>query len=94
MPSAFAANVWHTSKIKTIYPVSDGDFIIIFKSTSQCTDRNQYHRVFVGSNGIDAEGSNKLYSAALAAAAMGKTVSINFDDSSSNCFINRMKVNY
>lgn len=74
--------------------MSDGDFIIIFKAASQCKDRNQYHRVVVGSNGINAEGSKKLYSAALAAAAMGKTVSINFDDSSSNCFINRMKVNY
>lgn len=74
--------------------MSSGDFIIIFKTASQCTDRNQYHRVIVGSNGINAEGSEKIYSAALAAAAMNKTVSINFDDNSSSCLINRMKVEY
>ncbi|WP_419227336.1 hypothetical protein [Alteromonas sp. OM2203] len=94
IPSSFAANTWHTSTIKSIYPVSNGDFIIIFNNSSICSDKNQYHRVTVGSNSVKIEGAEKMYSAALAAAAMGKTISINFDSSTSHCFINRLKVNY
>ncbi|WP_255422877.1 hypothetical protein [Microbulbifer sp. A4B17] len=40
------------------------------------------------------EGLNLMFSAALAGAAAGKEVRINFDDSSSSCYINRLFVKY
>jgi len=73
---------------------SNGNFAVIFRNPSSCPDKNQYHHVSVGNNGVNAQGAEKMFSAALAAAAMGKTISINFDNSTNYCFINRLKVNY
>jgi len=86
---------WHTSTIKWVYPLGNGDFIITFSENDPlCSNASNYHHVKIGENGIDIEGSNKLYGAALAAGATRKTVTINYDETSSSCYINRLFINF
>ncbi|AWF83392.1 response regulator receiver protein [Microbulbifer sp. A4B17] len=94
---AVAEEVWFTSTVTWIYPHGDGHFVITFADDSpSCTSgiNPKYHRVKVGENGVTKEGLNLMFSAALAGAAAGKEVRINFDDSSSSCYINRLFVKY
>ena len=95
--SAIAKPTWHSDKITRVYPLGEGGFVITFANNSpSCTNTSQskYHYVAVGQNGVTEEGIKFLYSAALTAAASGKTVDINFDASSSSCYINRLSVNF
>lgn len=97
---AHAADVWQSSVlIKHVYPLSDGSFVLRLDSNSDhpsCTSiySPKYYMVKVGENGVTTEASNKLYSVALLAAASGKRVSFGFSDSSSDCFINRLQVDF
>lgn len=52
----------------------------------------KYYLVGDGYNGVNAEGAKKLYAAAMISIAMGRQVSILFDDGTSDCAINRMIV--
>lgn len=96
MQSTYAAARWHTGvKIKMVYPLSGGDFVLTFdQDNPSCTSDSSpdYYRVSVGQNGVTAEGADKMYAAALTAASSGKTVNINFDDATSGCYVNRLEV--
>lgn len=89
-----AAENWHTSAIKNVYPVGTGtSFVLVLQNpTSSCTNASNYHYVWVGQNGVTAEGMKMPYAAALAAHISGRSITINFDDSTNNCFINRLYV--
>jgi len=88
-------DVWHTSNIKQLYPLSSGDFIIRFTTDSdECAREDKYHYVLVGENQVTAEGSNNMLSVALTAATLGKEISINFDKTSPSCAINRLNLNF
>jgi hypothetical protein len=83
----------HTSKIRYVYPLSDGNFVVTFLADdSYCTNGSspKYYLVSVGSNSVTADGAEKMFAAALAAAAQGVTVVIVYDDSTTNCYINRL----
>lgn len=89
------AGLWHTAKIKNVYPQADGNFVLIlYADHSSCTNANSpdYYYVSVGQNGVTQEGANKMYAAALAAAISGKSVTFNFDENSSTCSINRLSL--
>lgn len=93
----FAEFRWHESEIRRIYPTADGGFVLTFKGNAQeCAHSNaeKYHYVLDGHAGMTKDGANKMYALALSAAAMGKKVSINYDDSTPDCYINRMFVLY
>ena len=93
--SAFADPVWHSSRIRYVYPLAEGDFVITFVEdapTCQNTSSPKYHYVRVGENGVTQEGLRGMLSAALTAGAANLPVTINFDDSTSGCFINRLLV--
>ncbi|MFA0813629.1 response regulator receiver protein [Microbulbifer epialgicus] len=95
--SATAEQATYTSTISKVYPLADGGFIVAFKEDSPNCPRNltpKYHSVEVGKNGVTQEGLNLIFSAALAAGASGKPVTIVFDGSSENCYINRLSVNF
>ena len=92
-----AADVWHTAKIKHVYPLSQGDFILRFEQDSPaCLNGNtpRYYYVAVGQNGVTADGLKILLSVSLAAAAQKKSVVINFSDSTDACYINRLSVDF
>jgi hypothetical protein len=69
---------------------------VFHTDSSACTNANNpnYHYLIVGQNGMTADGLDRIYAAALAAAAAGKVVQAAFDDSTSNCYINRLSVIY
>ncbi|TQV86651.1 response regulator receiver protein [Aliikangiella coralliicola] len=93
--TAFAAGVWHTSKIKMIYPLADGSVILTFKSDSaSCTNAGipKHYQLKVNSNGVTETALNNIYSIAMLAFSTGKNLTIYFDDSTSSCYINRMLI--
>ncbi|MEM7363454.1 MAG: hypothetical protein AAF525_05485 [Pseudomonadota bacterium] len=96
MHPAWASNsVWYSSTIKKIYPLASGEWIIIFDIDSpSCTSTDGYHRVKVGANSVTQEGSRNMLSVALAAAAAGKTIVVNFDATTPSCYINRISVGF
>jgi hypothetical protein len=93
--NAIAVERYHQSTVKWVYPLNGGDFVLGFDADSaSCTASGapKYMYVQVGQNGVNAEGSKKMYAAALLAFAMAKQMSIAFDDATPQCYINRVTV--
>ena len=91
--TAHAAEVWVASVIKAVYPQANGSAVLTFQSDMpNCTSpaNPKYYVLMVGQNGVTAEGFKNILASALAAAAAGKQVQVAFDDSTSNCFVNRL----
>lgn len=92
-----AAPVWHTSKIKWIYPLSSGAVILTFEIESPTCNpgaTTNYHLITVGENGVTQEALENMLAVALTAATTGRAVSINFDDATTYCYINRLYVRF
>lgn len=92
-----AESRWHSSKVKILYPASDGSFVIRFEHDSTyCTSSSSPHYYYVreGENGVSTEGVKNMLAVAMSAAALRKVVTINYQDNDSNCYINRLFVNY
>jgi hypothetical protein len=92
---AISAEIVFTSKIQSVYPLADGNFVLTFNPDStSCsgTGSPRYHNVTVGQNSINADGSKKIYAAAMLAMAMNKLVWVVFDNATANCYINRIIV--
>jgi hypothetical protein len=91
--TAQAADVWHASTISSVYPQADGAFIVTFHTNSpSCTSPSNYYTVRVSQNGMTDEGARRIYAASLTALALGKTVNINFSDTTTSCYVNRLSV--
>lgn len=91
--AAQAAEVWHTASIRSVYPLSDGSFVLTFETNAPaCSNPNpyKYHHITPTQNGMTEEGAKKVYAAALVAKAASLPVQINFDDSTNLCYVNRM----
>jgi hypothetical protein len=90
-----ATEQWHSSTLRWVYPLGNGDFVIGFDvDSAACTGVGapKYMYVAVGQNGVTEEGIKKLYAAALTAFSLGKTLSIAFDDATAYCYVNRFSV--
>ncbi len=90
-----AAEIWHTSTIRVIYPLADGSFILVFNANSvSCSSASNPHYYYatVGQNGLTAEGSKKMYALATLAFATNKPISFAFDNATPNCYINRLHI--
>ena len=95
--ASMSADQWHVTEIKSVYPLSDGAFIVRFEvDHSACTspEATDYYYVRVGENDVTQEALDKMYVALLSAGMAGKTVEVNFDDSTPYCYINRLLVNF
>jgi hypothetical protein len=93
--AALATERFHTSTLKYVYPLSSGDFVIVFDTdpaNRPASTPNKYLYVSVGQNSVTATGSAKIYSAALAALYTRGIVTVACDDATINCFVNRMTV--
>lgn len=87
--------VWHVSTIKNVYPLNNGNFIIVFDEDSpDCTHASNYFNVTVGQSGVTQEGLQNMLTTALAAGMSKKTVQVNFDKDSASCFINRIMIHF
>ena len=83
------------SPVAFVYPLSDGSFIVGFTQPSAaCTDPFHYFRVFPGQNGVTPDGVKTMLATSLLAFAMApaKTLSVVFDETTANCYINRMSI--
>ena len=95
--TSHAAEAWHSGKLTKVYSLADGPFVISFDSEApSCSNTNQPKCYYVrsGENGMTPEGVRNLLSSSLAAAAQGKPVSINFDNTTQHCYVNRLAVSY
>ena len=92
-----AAPVWHNSKIKWIYPLSSGAVILALEIESPTCNpgaTTNYYHIAVGENGVTQEALENMLAVALTAATTGRVVSINFDDATTHCYINRLYVRF
>lgn len=93
---ALAVEQYHQSTVYALSPLANGDFIVQFNVQSpQCSSPAapyKYMYVVVGQNGMTIEGAKKMYAAVLSAWALGKLVTLAFDDGTTYCYINRMGV--
>ncbi len=94
--TAGAAERWQAPTLNSVYPLGNGDFVILFDAESQsyCTasQPRRYYHVVVGQNGVNTEGAKQLYAAALLAMTTRLTVTLAFDDSTRYCYVNRLSV--
>jgi hypothetical protein len=90
-----AATAYLQSTLTSVYPLSDGSFILNFTNdTSTCSSPNtpKYFYVTAGQNGVTADGVKAMLATALTAFSLGKTLAIAFDDATTFCYINRFSV--
>jgi hypothetical protein len=90
--SSHAALSWVTSTVKWVYPQNDGSFVLAFTNdASTCTNTGvpKYFIVAAGFNAVTLEGVKAMLTTALTAYSTGSTLTVAFDDATSNCYINR-----
>lgn len=93
---AFATEAYHTGTLQYVYPLANGSFIIAFTTNpsgcSSTTTPYKYLYVASGQNSVTADGVKNMLATSLTAFALGRTLSIAYDDATSNCYVNRMTV--
>lgn len=92
-PAAEATAVWQISRVKYVYPLSDGTFIIaLIDNPPSCTNtaNPKYLLVSAGQNGVTADAVKNMLATTLTAFALDAQLQVNFDDATGNCFVNRI----
>ncbi|MGH7926870.1 MAG: hypothetical protein ACREQV_03650 [Candidatus Binatia bacterium] len=82
-----------TTNIARIYSLSNGNLTLLMTSDDPaCTSINSphYYKVVLGENGVTADGLRLIYATAMTAVALGRQVSLYFDDATSNCFVEQI----
>jgi len=90
-----SADTLITSTVTSVYPLSSGAFIITIRddvpACYSALSPKQFH-VQVGMNGVTEASLKLIYAASLVAVAGGHTVTFGFDESSTQCYIDRLQV--
>jgi hypothetical protein len=91
---AFSAPAGVISTVKTVYPQADGSFVIILvNDTSTCSAPSpKYFFVTPGQNGVTVDGAKAILATTLTAFALGSSISLNFDDATPSCYVNRISI--
>ena len=90
-----AAEVLHTAYVVRVFPQSDGSIRLSFAvDHANCTNAANPKSFFivVGQNGVTADAARAMHVTALTAFAMERQLQIAFDDSTANCYINRIQL--
>jgi len=92
--AAIAASTTVTSTLKSVYPLSDGSFVLIFTNdASTCVNSTpKYFYITPGQNGVSVDGAKAMLATSLSAFALGASVTLNFDDSTAFCYGNRLYI--
>ncbi len=93
--AAFATGQIVVSTLAFVYPFGDGSFVLGFTQGSTfCQSQNspQYFYVTPGQNNVTADGAKATLATALTAFALGRTLSVYFDDSTIYCYVNRFSI--
>lgn len=90
---AQAAVVPFESRVTQVIPLASGDFMLAFQDAAPaCTNPDKNFYVMVGKSGVTVTGSEKMYGAALSAAATRSRVQVMFDDAYKFCYVSQIKV--
>ena len=92
---ALAAEQWATGNVGYVYPQGSGNFVVtITNAPATCTNpaNPKYFHIYNGQNGVNADGVKAMLAVVLTAHASGKQIQIAFDDSTSNCYVNRLSM--
>jgi len=84
-----------TSIITSVYPLSSGAFVLTISDevpACQSTLSPKQFQVRVGMNGVTEASLRLIYAASLVAVAGGHTVTFGFDESSAQCYIDRLQI--
>jgi hypothetical protein len=93
--SAYSAGVWHSSNIKTIYPLANGSVVVTFSTPStNCSNPDGYYYLSKDEGAVTQDGIDSMLSVLLVAASTGKIVNVYFNKDSSSCYINRLNIQY
>lgn len=94
--TAPADEVFFDSTIVAIYPERDGQVAIVLANDDQSscpsTQNPKYFNIQVGQSGVTPEALANMYAAAIVAFTGGYAVSVNFDNGTNDCFVNRIYV--
>ena len=93
--SAPAATAWYQGAVQLVYPLNDGSFVIGVATTlSACFGSGQgvYLYVTPGQNAVTLDGAKSMLATTLTAFAIGRTISVAYDDSTSYCYVNRLLI--
>jgi hypothetical protein len=92
---AQAGTVWYQGAVQLIYPFNDGSFAVgVPTSLPLCLGSGSGSYLFVvpNANAVTADGAKNMLATVLMAFALGKTISVAYDDSSSSCYVNRLLI--
>jgi hypothetical protein len=97
-PAAHATNVWHNDpalRVTRVYPAADGSYSLSFNiEAGGCTNTvsPKQYTVQVGANAITDDAALYIYVTAMSAMLNDKQVEFMYNDATSTCNINRMKI--
>ena len=92
---ASATNLYVQDKVRNVYPLGDGSFVITFVNPqTSCPSGSapQYFYVTPGQNGVNADGAKSMLATALTAFATGTRITLVFDNATSYCYVNRLSL--
>jgi len=88
--TGWAASVGFTAHLTSITAIGDGRSVLQFDAlSSSCPATPQGFYVAAGQNGVTADGAKSILSTAFLAFALGKTLNIFFDSSTSYCYVSQ-----
>ena len=88
-----SADVSAPFKINSIRAVSNGSFQITADATinTACSDGNFLH-IWINQAGVNADGASAMLATALTALTTDKSVVVNYDPSSINCWVDAISI--
>ena len=92
---AHAADQAASGLLKYVYALSDGGIALTFQvDPANCPGPGpgKYLYIYAGQYGTNALGAKNMYAQALAAKLANRVVTVGFDDSTTSCFINRLRI--
>jgi hypothetical protein len=92
--NSYVAAALVQSTVKSVYPLSDGSFVIILTNdTSTCPGASpKYFFVTPGQNSMTLDGAKAMLATALTAFAPGSSLALSFDDATTYCYVNRISM--
>jgi hypothetical protein len=83
----------HTSTLTRIIPAQDGQVEVLTNTNaSSCNKGDNNFNLKIGENSVTPEAARNIYAAFLFAMALGKTVTIYFNENSAQCYVQRVHV--
>ena len=92
---AGAAEQNKISTVTAVYPLADGSYYLsLTDDPGACTSSYTPKRLYVkvGSNSVTLDAAKQMYAALLTALTTDLLVYVVYDDTTANCYVNRLQV--